>query len=70
MAILESYLPTQMDEAKIREIVKAKISELGIMDKSGFGKLMGAVMKEAAGQVDGAAVKKIVGEELSGGSNE
>lgn len=64
LAVLESYLPAQMDEAKIREAVKAKKEALGISDKSGFGKLMGAVMGELKGQADGEAVKKAVEEEL------
>jgi uncharacterized protein YqeY len=58
-----------MDEAKIREIVKAKMQELSVSDKSGFGRLMGEVMKEAAGQADGGAVRKIIEEELNAGSN-
>lgn len=62
--ILENYLPAQADESKIREIVKAKKAELGIADKSGFGKLMGAAMAELKGQADGDAVKKVVEEEL------
>jgi uncharacterized protein YqeY len=69
LAILENYLPAQMDEAKIREIVKAKMQELSVSDKSGFGRLMGEVMKEAAGQADGGAVRKIIEEELNAGSN-
>ncbi|MDD3487271.1 MAG: GatB/YqeY domain-containing protein [Candidatus Moranbacteria bacterium] len=64
LSVLEQYLPAQMDEAKIREIVKAKKSELNISDKSGFGRLMGAVMGELKGQADGDAVKKVVEEEL------
>ena len=74
LAILENYLPKQIGEEKIREVVKAKIVELGIGDKpasaeasagkSGFGKLMGAAMAELKGQANGAAVKKIVEEEL------
>jgi len=64
MMILENYLPAQADEAKIREIVKAKKTELGITDKSGFGKLMGAAMADLKGQADGDAVKKVVEEEL------
>jgi uncharacterized protein len=64
MEILENYLPSQAGEEKIREVVKAKISELGISDKTGFGKLMGAVMAELKGQADGDAVKKVVEEEL------
>jgi uncharacterized protein len=62
--MLENYLPAQAGEEKIREIVKAKKSELGIIDKTGFGKLMGVVMNELKGQADGDAVKKVVEEEL------
>lgn len=65
MAILENYLPAQAGVEKIREIVRAKKAELGITDKSGFGKLMGAAMAALKGQVDGDAVKKVVEEELS-----
>jgi uncharacterized protein len=64
MAIIEKYLPAGAGDEKIREIVKVKISELGITDKSRFGKLMGAAMSELKGQADGDAVKKIVEEEL------
>ncbi len=64
LGILEGYLPVQMAQDEIRAVVKAKMAELGIADKSGFGKLMGAVMKELAGKADGDAVKKIVEESL------
>lgn len=66
LEILVSYLPAGVNEKKVREVVKMKISELGIAGQPGFGKLMGAVMKELKGQVDGEAVKKIVEEELHG----
>jgi uncharacterized protein YqeY len=65
LEIIEAYLPEMMSEEKVREIVKAKISELGISDKSGMGQLMGAVMSETKGQADGGFVKKVVDEELS-----
>lgn len=64
LVILESYLPAGVSEEKIREVVKAKMAELNITDKSGFGRLMGEAMKELKGQADGAAVKKVVEEEL------
>jgi hypothetical protein len=64
MAILENYLPAQAGVEKIREVVKSKMQELGIADKSGFGKLMGAAMAELKGEADGDAVKKVVEEEL------
>ena len=65
LAILESYLPEQMSEDEVRKIVETKMAELGISDKSGFGRLMGAVMKEVQGKAEGSLVKKIVEEKLS-----
>ena len=65
LAILENYLPAPMGENEVRKIVEAKMEELGISDKSGFGRLMGAVMKEAQGKAEGDVVKKIVDEKLS-----
>lgn len=64
LGLLENYLPVQMDEEKIRAAVKAKMAELSVSDKAGFGKLMGAVMQELKGEADGDAVKKVVEEEL------
>ncbi|MEK7642314.1 MAG: GatB/YqeY domain-containing protein [Patescibacteria group bacterium] len=64
MAILEEFLPAQMSEDKIQEIVKSKIEELKLTDKSKIGILIGAVMKECAGQADGGVVKRLVEELL------
>jgi len=60
LLILEGFLPAQMSEEDIEKIVVAKIAELGVTDKSGMGKLMGAVMKETGGNADGTVVKKII----------
>ncbi len=60
LVVLEAYLPAQLSEEKILEIAQAKKSELGITDKSKSGILTGAVMKEVAGNADGALVKKVV----------
>lgn len=65
LAILKTYLPEMMSKEKIEEIAKAKIEELGIEDKSKMGVLMGAIMKEAAGQADGNDVKDVVNSLLS-----
>jgi uncharacterized protein len=64
LEILESYLPEELSEAQIREVVEKKIGEFGISGKAEFGKLMGAVMKEFSGNADGDKVKKIVEEEI------
>lgn len=60
LAVLETYLPTLMSAEEIRPIVEAKKAELGIDDKSKMGMLVGAVMKELAGQADGSDVKFVV----------
>ena|SRR4030042_2685291 len=65
LAILEAYLPTEMGEDEIRKTIEAKAEELGVSDKLGPGKLMGAVMKELRGRADGNVVKKIVEEKFS-----
>ncbi len=60
LAILETYLPTQMSREEIQKIAEAKKAELNFTDKSKMGILVGAVMKEIAGRADGAIVKEIV----------
>ena len=61
--ILAEFLPEQMSEDQVREIVKAVIAELGAV-AGDFGKVMGAVMARTKGQSDGTVVSKLVKEEL------
>ncbi len=59
--ILMEYLPKQLSEEEITEIVKATAAELGIEGgKQNMGKLIGAVMPKVKGLADGGAVKKII----------
>jgi len=60
LVVLETYLPTMMSIEEITPAVLAKKAELGIDDKSKMGVLVGAVMKELAGQADGSDVKLAV----------
>jgi len=60
LAVLDAYLPSLMTQEQIRPITEAKKAELGIDDKSKMGILVGAVMKELAGQADGGDVKVVV----------
>jgi len=63
--ILTKYLPAQLDENQVREIVKQTISEVGAGSLADMGKVIGAVMGKVKGQADGGLVSKIVKEELS-----
>jgi len=58
--ILEAYLPAMMSAEDITAIAVAKKAELGVEDKAKMGILVGAVMKETAGNADGQEVKKVV----------
>lgn len=64
--VLAEYLPEQMSDDKIREIVSEKAAELGIESgKQNMGRLMGAVMQQVKGVADGNAVRNIIEKFLS-----
>lgn len=63
LAVIEKYLPQVMSKDQIKPIAEAKIAEFG-GDKSKMGQIVGAVMKETAGQADGNDVKSVVMELL------
>lgn len=65
IAVLESYLPKQLSEDEIREIVKETINSVGATSPSDVGKVMKEVMPKVKGKADGNLVKKIVEEILS-----
>lgn len=65
LAIIEEFLPKGMSREDIEKIARAKKAELGITDKSGMGKFIGAVMKECKGMADGNDVKAVVEELLA-----
>lgn len=60
LAIIETFLPKMMSQDEIRPIAIAKKETLGVADKSGLGKLVGAVMSELKGKADGNDVKAVV----------
>lgn len=64
ISILQKYLPEQMSDDQIREIVKKAITETSASQIQDMGKVMGAVMPELKGKADGATISKIVKEEL------
>ena len=64
LLILEAYLPTLMSRDAIRPIAEAKIAEMGAVDKSKMGILVGSLMKDLQGKADGADVKAVVEEML------
>ncbi len=64
LEILKQYLPEQMSEDAIKEIVQKAISETGATGPKDTGKVMTKTMPQVKGKTDGSVVNKIVGELL------
>lgn len=57
---MEVYLPKQLSEAEVEEILKGIIAETGASKPSDMGKVMGTATKRLAGQADGKMISAIV----------
>ncbi|WP_368252072.1 GatB/YqeY domain-containing protein [Enterococcus sp. 2201sp1_2201st1_B8_2201SCRN_220225] len=64
IAIVEKYLPAQLSDEEIRQIVAQAIADTNATSPSEFGKVMGAVMPKVKGKADGNQVNAIVKELL------
>lgn len=63
--ILNRYLPEQLSEDKLREVIAQVAADAGIEGgMQNMGKLMGSVMSKVKGVADGGQVKKLVEEFL------
>jgi uncharacterized protein len=60
LKILEEFLPKQLTEDEIKEIIKNIILESGATSMKDIGKVMPVAMKQFAGKADGKLVQEIV----------
>lgn len=65
LEVILSFLPKQLTEQELRDIVVKLKTTLGASSPADMGKLMGGVMKEVSGKADGKVVQAIVKEILS-----
>lgn len=63
--VLVEYMPEQLSEDEVSEIVKQTISEVNATSKADMGKVMGALMPKVKGKADGSLVNKLVQQQLS-----
>ena len=61
LAILETYLPKQMSDEALEEIIKAIIAATGATSKKDTGKVMKEIMAKHRDEVDGKKVQEILG---------
>jgi len=64
LKVIGEFLPKQLSDGELREIVKAKIKQVGAVSSADFGKVMGPLMKELSGKADGKQVQNMLKEIL------
>ena len=65
IAVIEKFLPQQLDESTLKAILSKIIAETGASSPADIGKVMGAATKQLAGQADGKTINAIARELLS-----
>jgi uncharacterized protein YqeY len=60
LAVIEQYMPKQLDEGDLRVRLVEIIQRVGASGPSDLGKVMGVASKELAGQADGRAISSAV----------
>lgn len=66
IAVIEQFLPKQLDAAELKKIIAEIIAAVGATGPQDMGKVMGTASKQLAGQADGKAISAVVKELLAG----
>jgi uncharacterized protein len=64
--VISAYLPAELSDEDLAEIVDAAIADSGAKDPSEMGKAMGAAMPRVDGRADGKRVSAMVRDRLQG----
>lgn len=67
LAVLQTFLPTQLSETELLTLVTDTIRELGATDIKAMGQVIKAVQAKAAGRAEGKAISELVKKKLTGG---
>jgi len=65
ISIIEKFLPKQLSEPELKELIGKIIAETGANSPADMGKVMGAATKQLAGKADGKAISAVVKELLN-----
>lgn len=65
LAILQTYLPSELPAEELERIIVATIAEVGARSKADMGKVMKAVQAKTAGRTDNRLVSQLVAGKLS-----
>jgi uncharacterized protein len=65
LAVLQEFMPAQLSEDELEEIVDDAIAEVGATSMRDLGRVMADVMPQVAGRADGSMVSQLVREKLA-----
>jgi uncharacterized protein YqeY len=65
IAVLQEFMPAQLSEAELSEIVDQAIADTGASGMQGMGAVMGQLKPKLAGRADMGAVSKLVKQRLA-----
>jgi len=63
-ALIEGYLPQQLSDEELAELVDAAVAETGASEQRQMGQVMSALMPKVAGRADGKRVSSAVRQRL------
>ncbi|GAA0457512.1 GatB/YqeY domain-containing protein [Alkalibacillus silvisoli] len=64
LALIETYLPEQLSDEDLRQVIEETIQEIGVTSKQDIGQVMSAVMPKVKGKTDGSKVNQLVMQQL------
>jgi len=67
--LITTYLPTQLSNDELKQLISAAIIESGAIGPSGMGQVMKIISPEIAGKADGGTVSALVKAALTGGNS-
>jgi uncharacterized protein len=65
LEVLQEFMPEQLGEEELEEIVDDAIAENGATSMRDFGRVMADVMPQISGRADGSVVSQLVKEKLA-----
>jgi uncharacterized protein YqeY len=64
LAVIQNYLPKQLSEEETRSMISDIVNAVGAQGPKDMGKVMKALMRQSAGQIDGRLANKLLKEIL------
>jgi uncharacterized protein YqeY len=65
IAVIEKFLPAQMDLDELKQVIRQIITETGAASPADLGKVMGVATKQLAGKADGKTISALAKELLT-----